>query len=60
MSTEHNKHSTGSTRKSNGKFHSKHIKHDPQAESARATFGFYGENNGTSFGFHNRNAENKK
>lgn len=25
--------------KADGKFHSKHIKHDPQAESARAVFG---------------------
>lgn len=26
-----------------GKFHSKHINHDPQAESARAVFGLKGE-----------------
>ena len=26
-----------------GKFHSKHIKHDPQAESARAVFGLQKE-----------------
>ncbi|WP_202931040.1 CPC_1213 family protein [Aminipila terrae] len=26
-------------KKNDGKFHSKHIKHDPQAESARAVFG---------------------
>lgn len=26
-------------KKSDGKFHSKHIKHDPQAESARAIYG---------------------
>lgn len=26
-------------KKEDGKFHSKHIKHDPQAESARTVFG---------------------
>lgn len=26
-------------KKEDGKFHSKHIKHDPNAESARAVFG---------------------
>ncbi|MDD4781862.1 MAG: CPC_1213 family protein [Tissierellia bacterium] len=31
-------------KKSDGKFKSKNIKHDPQAESARAVFGLKGEN----------------
>ena len=31
--------STKNHKKEDGKFHSKHIKHDPQAESARAVFG---------------------
>lgn len=33
------KESTKNKKKEDGKFHSKHVKHDPQAESARATFG---------------------
>lgn len=33
--------STKNGKKEDGKFHSKHIKHDPQAESARAVFGFH-------------------
>jgi len=35
--------STRNNKKNDGKFHSKHIKHDPQAESARAVFGLQGE-----------------
>jgi hypothetical protein len=35
--TKHNK-------KEDGAFHSKQIKHDPQAESARAVFGHQGDN----------------
>jgi len=31
--------STRNRKKEDGKFHSKKIKHDPQAESARAVFG---------------------
>lgn len=31
--------STKNKKKEDGKFRSKHIKHDPQAESARAVFG---------------------
>lgn len=31
--------STKNHKKEDGTFHSKHIKHDPQAESARAVFG---------------------
>jgi len=37
MSTE--KKSTKNGKKEDGTFHSKKIKHDPQAESARAVFG---------------------
>ncbi len=38
------KKSTKNYKKEDGKFHSKHIKHDPQAESARAVFGLHEEN----------------
>ena len=31
--------STKNHKRTDGKFHSKHIKHDPSAESARAVFG---------------------
>ena len=31
--------STKNNKKHDGKFHSKHIKHNPMAESARAVFG---------------------
>lgn len=41
--------STKNNKKEDGKFHSTHVKHDPQAESARAVFGV-----------NNTNAENKK
>lgn len=37
--TDNSKKSTSNKKKEDGKFHSKHIKHDPQAESARAVFG---------------------
>ena len=37
--TNNRKASTDKGKKSEGKFHSKNIKHDPQAESARAVFG---------------------
>ena len=33
-----NKKSAKNNKKVDGKFHSKHIKHDPNAESARAVF----------------------
>lgn len=33
------KKSTSNNKKEDGKFHSKKIKHDPNAESARAVFG---------------------
>lgn len=36
------KKSTRNHKKQDGKFHSKHVKHDPQAESARAVFGLKG------------------
>lgn len=36
--------STKNHKKEDGKFHSKHIKHDPQAESARAVFGLNEDN----------------
>lgn len=35
---------TKNHKKVDGKFHSKHIKHDPQAESARAVFGLKDNN----------------
>lgn len=38
MSEQNKKRSTKNGKKDDGKFHSKHIKHDPQAESARAVF----------------------
>lgn len=36
--------STNNRKKEDGRFHSKHIKHDPQAESARAVFGLHEDN----------------
>ena len=39
MNTDNSKRSTRNGKKSDGKFHSKHIKHNPQAESARAVYG---------------------
>lgn len=36
--------STRNNKKEDGKFRSKHIKHDPQAESARAVFGLHEDN----------------
>ncbi len=36
--------STKNYKKSDGKFRSKHIKHDPQAESSRAVFGLKDDN----------------
>lgn len=39
MGESNKKKSTKNGKKSDGKFHSKHIKHDPQSESARAVFG---------------------
>ena len=39
MGVENKQKNSKNEKKSDGKFHSKHIKHDPQAESARAVFG---------------------
>lgn len=39
MSTDNQKRSTKNKKKEDGTFHSKNIKHDPQAEGARAKFG---------------------
>lgn len=39
MSTDNRKKSTKNGKKTDGSFRSKHVKHDPQAESARAVFG---------------------
>ena len=39
MPAENVKRSTKNNKKTDGKFHSKHIKHSPQDESARAVFG---------------------
>ena len=39
MSTDNKKKSTRNEKKGDEKFHSKNIKHDPQAESARAVSG---------------------
>jgi hypothetical protein len=41
--TDGKKHSKNH-KKEDGTFHSKHIKHDPQAESARAVFGLKDNN----------------
>lgn len=39
MGVENKKKSTKNNKKSDGKFNSKHIDHNPNAESARAKFG---------------------
>ncbi len=39
MTDDNKMRSTKNKKKEDGTFHSKHIKHDPQAESARAVFG---------------------
>lgn len=39
MGNDNKMKSTKNKKKEDGKFHSKHIKHDPNAESARAVFG---------------------
>lgn len=39
MSGENKMKNTKNNKKEDGKFHSKNIKHNPQAESARAVFG---------------------
>lgn len=45
MSERGKKKSTKNNKKSDGKFRSKNIKHDPAAESVRAVFGINNENN---------------
>jgi hypothetical protein len=40
MNNDNSKRSTNNKKKEDGKFHSKHINHDPNAESARAVHGF--------------------
>ncbi len=39
MSNDNKMRSTKNNKKNDGKFHSKKVKHDPNAESARAVFG---------------------
>ena len=39
MSNDNSKKSTKNNKKKDHKFHSKKVKHNPQAESARAVFG---------------------
>lgn len=43
MSQENKRKSTKNNKREDGKFHSVHIKHDPQGESARAVFGMNNE-----------------
>jgi hypothetical protein len=45
MSGGNKKHYKKSDRRSDGAFHSKNIKHDPNAESARAVFGLKNDEN---------------
>ncbi|MBB2182015.1 hypothetical protein H0486_03885 [Lachnospiraceae bacterium MD1] len=44
MTDDNKMRSTKNHKKEDGTFHSKHIKHDPQAESARAVFGLKEDN----------------
>lgn len=44
MSRDNSKKSTRNHKKEDGTFHSKHINHNPQAESARAVFGLKEDN----------------
>ncbi len=39
MKNDNSKRSTKNGKKQDGKYHSKHIKHDPQSESSRAVYG---------------------
>ena len=43
MGNENKMQSTRNKKKEDGKFHSKHVKHDPNSESARAVFGVNSE-----------------
>lgn len=54
MSTNNKMKSTKNNKKDDGKFHSKHINHNPQAQSARAVFGLKDDNSP------NRGEENNK
>ena len=44
MSRDNSKKSTNNHKKEDGTFHSKHINHNPMAESARAVFGLKEDN----------------
>ncbi len=44
MGKDNSKKSTKNHKKEDGTFHSKHINHNPQAESARAVFGLKADN----------------
>lgn len=44
MKNDNSMKSTKNKKKEDGKFRSKHVKHDPQAESARAVFGMQNDN----------------
>lgn len=44
MGKDNSKRSTKNHKKEDGTFHSKHINHNPQAESARAVFGLKADN----------------
>ena len=44
MATNNKMKSTRNKKKEDGKFRSKHVKHNPQAESARAVFGLKEDN----------------
>lgn len=45
MANSNQKKSSRNQKKTDGTFHSKHIKHDPNAESARAVFGLNNKQN---------------
>lgn len=44
MTDDNKMRSTKNHKKEDGNYHSKHVKHDPQAESARAVFGLNVDN----------------
>lgn len=44
MPTNNKMKSTKNNKKQDGKFHSKHVNHNPQAQSARAVFGLKDDN----------------
>ncbi len=51
MSEQNKKRGTKNHKKEDGKFHSKNIKHDPSAESARAVFGLNSASGGEKHEF---------